>query len=112
MGVIAGVYYLHTHSPIIVHGDLKLVSIFDTSPIHSNYTVDPKGNILIDEQWNARLCDFGISRMLTEAGESGDTTTSPHTGTARYLSYELLHARAPTTASDVYALACTGLEVG
>jgi len=73
---------------------------------------DLKGNILIDEQWNARLCDFGISRMLTEAGTSGDTTTSAHTGTARYLSYELLENTCiPTTASDVYALACTGLEV-
>ena len=50
--------------------------------------------------------------MLTEAGTSGDTTTSPHTGTARYLSYELLENTCiPATASDVYALACTGLEV-
>ena len=73
----------------------------------------PKANILIDDQGNARLCDFGISRELTEAGTSGLTTTSAHTGTERYLSYELLEDTCvPTTASDVYALACTGLEVG
>jgi serine/threonine protein kinase len=74
---------------------------------------DPKGNILIDEKRNARLCDFGISRILAEAGTTGNTTTSTHTGTARYLSYELLEDPCiPTTASDVYALGCTGLEVG
>jgi hypothetical protein len=51
--------------------------------------------------------------MLTEAGTSGLTTTSAHTGTVRYLSYELIEDTCvPTTASDVYALACTGLEVG
>jgi serine/threonine protein kinase len=74
-----------------------------------------KGNILIDDQGNPRLCDFGISRILTEAGGTGLTTTSPHTGTEPYLSYELVvwegNACTPTTASDVHALACIGLEV-
>jgi serine/threonine protein kinase len=73
---------------------------------------NPKGNILIDEQRNARLCDFGISRELTATGASGLTTTSTHTGTMRYLSYELLEDGCiPTTDSDIYALACVGLEV-
>jgi serine/threonine protein kinase len=72
-----------------------------------------KGNILIDDQLNARLCDFGIARILAEEGTSGFTTTSEHTGTERYLSYELVLSEvcAPTTASDIYALACMGLEV-
>jgi serine/threonine protein kinase len=42
------------------------------------------------------------------------TTSSEHTGTERYLSYELVTLRdegKPTTASDVWALACVGLEV-
>jgi hypothetical protein len=41
------------------------------------------------------------------------TTTSPHTGTDRYLAYELLEAEAvpPTKASDIHALGCIGLEV-
>jgi serine/threonine protein kinase len=74
---------------------------------------DLKGNILIDENWNARLCDFGISRRLTETGTRSLTTTSAHTGTEWYLSYELLEDMCvPTTAGDVYALACIGLEVG
>ena len=43
------------------------------------------------------------------------TTTTHHTGTERYLAYELVSAgedARPTTASDVYALGCIGLEVG
>lgn len=45
---------------------------------------------------------------------TGMTTTSAHTGTARYLAYELLGSEEdpkPTTASDVHALGCVGMEV-
>jgi hypothetical protein len=48
-----------------------------------------------------------------EEGSSGMTTTTAHTGTARYLAYELVMAEAavPTIASDIYATGCIGLEV-
>jgi serine/threonine protein kinase len=42
------------------------------------------------------------------------TTTTPHTGTDRYLSPELVRTRsvsALSKASDVYALGCIGLYV-
>jgi serine/threonine protein kinase len=42
------------------------------------------------------------------------TTTTAHTGTARYLAYELIASDEeprPTTASDVHALGCVGMEV-
>jgi hypothetical protein len=51
--------------------------------------------------------------MLTPEA-TGLTTTSPHAGTVPYLSYELVATEDPcvaTTASDVHALACIGLEV-
>jgi serine/threonine protein kinase len=114
MGVIAGVNYIHTYSPVIVHGDLKPVSSLKLPQFNLSCNLAPKGNILIDDQLNARLCDFGLARILAEAGTSGFTTTSEHTGTERYLSYELVLSDemcATTTASDVYALACIGLDV-
>ncbi|KIM30318.1 hypothetical protein M408DRAFT_54744, partial [Serendipita vermifera MAFF 305830] len=92
--VVAGVAYLHTHSPKLVHGDLK-----------------PK-NVLISGQGRAQICDFGLVSIHLKEGKSGLTTTSAHTGTARYLAYELvlLESDAPTTASDIYATGCIGLE--
>jgi serine/threonine protein kinase len=114
MGVIAGVHYLHSYSPVIVHGDLKPVSSFNAIITNADFSSDLKRNIIVDDQRNARLCDFGISRALTAPGTSGLTTTSAHTGTERYLSYELVVAEdacSPTTASDVYALGCIGFEM-
>ncbi|KAG8825070.1 hypothetical protein FRC17_008864 [Serendipita sp. 399] len=94
-GVISGVQYLHNHNPCIVHGDLK------------------PSNVLIGDNGNPRICDFGLVAIFLEAGNSGLTTTSPHSGTERYLAPELVitegHAQI-TTATDIYALGCIGLE--
>jgi serine/threonine protein kinase len=60
------------------------------------------------------LCDFGIARILSEDVPGGLTTTSRYMGSERYISYELVTAvdlYTPTTASDIYSLACIGLEV-
>ncbi|KIM30189.1 hypothetical protein M408DRAFT_22230 [Serendipita vermifera MAFF 305830] len=93
--VVSGVSYLHSFSPVLIHGDLK-----------------PR-NVLINESGSAQICDFGLSRIFLEEGSTGMTTTSVHTGTERYLARELVvegdEAR-PTTASDVYAMGCIGLE--
>lgn len=69
---------------------------------------------MIDDEGHARLCDFGLVRLITEHGHTGLTTTSAFSGTVRYLSNELCIAsddRVPTTASDIHAVGCVGLEV-
>ena len=69
---------------------------------------------MIDDDGNARVCDFGLVRIIAEYGDTGLTTTTAYTGTARYLSYELVESddtKLPTPASDVHALACVGLVV-
>lgn len=92
--VIEGMSYLHGYYPIIVHGDLK-----------------PQ-NILIDDNLCARICDFGLVRLILERGNTGLTTTTAHTGTDRYKSRELIKNRRakPTVTSDIHALGCIGLE--
>lgn len=60
------------------------------------------------------ICDFGLARVFSEQTGGGMTTTSEHTGTARYLSPELVISDTdvpPTPASDIYALGSLGLEV-
>ena len=68
---------------------------------------------MIDDSGKAQLCDFGLVKILAD-GNSGMTTTSPYGGTERYLARELLvggEEVSPTTASDIYAVGCIGLEV-
>ncbi|KAG8812646.1 hypothetical protein FRC17_001921 [Serendipita sp. 399] len=92
IGVANGVRYLHEHT--LIHGDLK------------------PANILIDDDGSARLCDFGLARLMQEH-DTGMTTTTAHTGTVRYLAQELVVAdnAKPTTETDCHALGCIGLEV-
>ncbi|PVF91171.1 kinase-like protein, partial [Serendipita vermifera] len=94
-GVVNGVVYLHSLS--LIHADLK------------------PANILIDSEDRPRLCDFGLARIFLREGHSGLTTTTQHTGTARYLAPELLDDKdgvppIPTMESDIYALGCVGLK--
>ncbi len=64
---------------------------------------------------HALLCDFGLSRILDDL-PSGHTT-SVQGGTLRYLAPELLGGSGlngeacPTAKSDVFAFACTCIQV-
>jgi serine/threonine protein kinase len=70
-------------------------------------------NVLIDKKGVGQLCDFGLARLIKAKSGSGMTTTTAHTGTVRYLAYELVkHSNAiPTKATDMYALGCLALAV-
>ncbi len=62
---------------------------------------------------HALLCDFGLSRILD--GLPSGHTTSMQGGTPRYLAPELVDPDDdvfPTTNSDVFAFACTCVQVG
>jgi serine/threonine protein kinase len=72
--------------------------------------------VLIDDDGVAKITGFSLVRLIPDDGHTGMTTTSLHTGTTRYLSYELVSQDEdedpkPTTASDIWALACIGMEV-
>ncbi|KAG8943614.1 hypothetical protein FRC04_002775 [Tulasnella sp. 424] len=87
-----GLAYLHGQTHPIAHGDLN------------------PGNILIraiEGVSTAALCDFGLSRVMTEFdGHSGLTTAGAVTGTIGFSAAELLSEETlPTRMSDVYALA-------
>lgn len=83
--------------------------------VNSTLVYSPhQANVLITRDGVAQLCDFGLVRLVHDQMATGLTTTTAHTGTARYLSLELVEAdegSIPTTASDMYALGCIGMEV-
>jgi serine/threonine protein kinase len=70
----------------------------------------------VDENGVAKLCDFGLVRLVDWGGPAGMTTTSPYTGTARYKAPELfvsVENRHPvaTFEGDIYSVGCIMLEV-
>ncbi|KZV86664.1 WD40 repeat-like protein [Exidia glandulosa HHB12029] len=90
-GVANGLKHLHDNH--IVHGDIK------------------GGNVLISDQGVARLCDFGLSRLLLDHSQS-TTTTGRGTGTVRWMAPELLEEGVcHSFATDIWACGCLFIEV-
>lgn len=81
-----GLAYLHSRTPPICHADIK-----------------PE-NILVNNQHEATLSDFGLSRVLEGLGvSSGLTTTERVKGTLNYMARELFEGEKPNLETDVYA---------
>ncbi|KAF9552877.1 kinase-like protein [Agrocybe pediades] len=99
--IASAITCLHSVKPTIVHGDLK------------------GGNILVDENGNAIITDFGLSKVLEEMTDSMNMGTSFFAGSTRWMAPEIIltlvqdnGARPPiTTSSDVYAFSSVCLEI-
>ncbi|KDQ10878.1 hypothetical protein BOTBODRAFT_35832 [Botryobasidium botryosum FD-172 SS1] len=96
-GAVAAVQHLHGLQPAVVHGDIKAA------------------NVLVKDDGEACLGDFGLSRFIQHVS-TGLTTTTPSSGTPRWMAPELLFGNggdlAPVTKEgDVYALGCLALEL-
>ncbi|KAJ7590444.1 kinase-like domain-containing protein [Mycena floridula] len=93
-----GLGYLHCLEPPIVHGDLT------------------GSNVLVNDNGQAVLTDFGLSKVLEDLGaDSGNNTTGVLAGSVRWQSPELvLGPKADITVSiesDVWAFGCTAYEL-
>ncbi len=83
----------NAHEAGVIHGDLK------------------PGNVVITQEGNAKIMDFGLSRRMIPSNVEEETlphaqgsTSSGLTGTLGYLAPELARGEAPTLASDVFAV--------
>ncbi|KAE8725107.1 L-type lectin-domain containing receptor kinase V.9 [Hibiscus syriacus] len=89
--VASGLLYLHEgYEQIAIHRDVKA------------------SNVLLDDELNARLGDFGLARLYEHGSNPG---TSRIVGTMGYIAPELPRTGKATTSSDVYAFGALLLEV-
>ncbi|KAK8629619.1 hypothetical protein V6N13_078452 [Hibiscus sabdariffa] len=88
-GVTRGLVYLHTQENFI-HGNLT------------------SSNVLLDEDTNAKIADFGLSRLMTAAANANVIATA---GALGYRAPELSKLKKANTKTDAYSLGVIILEL-
>jgi len=99
--IASGVEYLHDSKPVVVHGDLKAA------------------NVLISEEGEARLGDFGLSETLDQGNDIGNANTTngnssifKFAGNPKWQAPELFDdEQRRTTQSDMFAFGRVMFEV-
>ncbi|CAE7334964.1 unnamed protein product [Symbiodinium natans] len=85
-----GVAFLHGQRPPFVHRDLK------------------SANVVLDQDLNAKLCDFGITEPMERTHIS---RRAAEAGSPRYMAPELFDGRSKLTEKlDIWALGCLVVE--
>eukprot|EP01130_Rhizamoeba_saxonica_P010207 TRINITY_DN4180_c0_g1_i1.p1 TRINITY_DN4180_c0_g1~~TRINITY_DN4180_c0_g1_i1.p1 ORF type:complete len:556 (+),score=63.13 TRINITY_DN4180_c0_g1_i1:22-1689(+) len=81
-----GMLYLHQFDPAIIHRDIKTQ------------------NLLVDEHWRVKVCDFGLSRIKI-------SETMSRLGTIHYSAPEVLRGERYTEMADIYSFAIVMWEL-
>eukprot|EP00163_Fabomonas_tropica_P027384 TRINITY_DN5256_c0_g1_i2.p1 TRINITY_DN5256_c0_g1~~TRINITY_DN5256_c0_g1_i2.p1 ORF type:complete len:627 (-),score=122.51 TRINITY_DN5256_c0_g1_i2:1775-3655(-) len=79
-GVASGCHVLHTMNPPIIHRDLKSL------------------NVLLDQNWVAKVCDFGLSKKTYQ-----DQTHTAGIGTPQWTAPEVMTSPNYDTKADVFS---------
>lgn len=89
--ILEGFQYAHTRRPAIIHRDIK------------------PSNIIIDDENQPKIIDFGIVKIVDEsgAGVSGHTVAGTKIGTTLYMSPEQILAKEVDARSDIFSLGIT-----
>ena len=84
---VRGMNFLHTHSPVIIHRDLKSL------------------NLLVDSDWNVKVSDFGLSRFKVSTLMTGQC------GTYQWMAPEVVRGHSYTEKADVYSFGINLWEI-
>ncbi|KAJ3930576.1 MAG: kinase-like domain-containing protein, partial [Lentinula lateritia] len=97
--IAAGLAYLHSRTPPIIHGDIR------------------GANILVTEDFHCCLADFGLALVTADSRSwSTATTSTGMKGAIRWMAPELI-IQGPVeehphhTSRDIYAFGCTVVEI-
>ncbi|GLJ39211.1 hypothetical protein SUGI_0799950 [Cryptomeria japonica] len=91
-GVASALLYLHEEcEQQVLHRDLKA------------------SNVMLDSEYNARLGDFGLARLIEH--DKNSYTTTAVAGTPGYIAPECFHTGRATIESDVFSFGAVALEV-
>ncbi|KAL6047965.1 Serine/threonine protein kinase, catalytic domain containing protein, variant 2 [Balamuthia mandrillaris] len=77
--IALGLHYLHSLEPIIIHRDLK------------------SSNLLVDENWNVKIADFGFARIREE------NATMTRCGTPCWTAPEVIRGEEYSEKADIYS---------
>lgn len=98
LGLFRGLAFLHSQNPVVMHRDLK-----------------PGNLMLLEDKWNLKIIDFGLSRPLGKIGMGETREDGTHrlfgkqltmaTGTFRYMAPEVFAGEHYSEKADVYTAA-------
>ncbi|KAJ0511657.1 putative protein kinase RLK-Pelle-CrRLK1L-1 family [Helianthus annuus] len=93
LDIAHGLNYLHSHTPMIIHRDIK------------------SANILLDDNWVAKIADFGLSKLQRATQQGTTLITNNLAGTEVYLDPEYKNTGRLKKESDIYSFGVVLFEV-